>query len=111
MIKIYSSKILLPFLFAIFFAALLFTGCKKNSDDISPIDNPPDLTTKVKSSVSGFVTDEYNMPLTSATVQVGTSTVITDKYGYFEIKNVEVIQQVAVITVTRPGYLKASKHI
>ncbi|MGB4843520.1 MAG: hypothetical protein WBP16_03585 [Ferruginibacter sp.] len=91
--------IILPFL----------TGCKKNADNTFSISSPPDLTTKVKSSVSGFVTDENNLAVNFATVQVSTSTITTDKYGYFEFKNVDVVKNAAVVTVTQPGYFKGIK--
>ncbi|HRI25050.1 MAG TPA: hypothetical protein PLZ45_10250, partial [Ferruginibacter sp.] len=44
-----------------------------------------------------------------ATVLVGSSTVITDKYGYFEAKNVQVIKEAAVVTATKAGYFKGIK--
>lgn len=110
MVKIYSPKKFIALLFSILFTAALFNGCKKTAD-VPAIDsgNPPDLTTKVKSSVSGFVTDENDQAVNLATVQVGTVTATTDKYGYFEVKNAEVIKTAAVVTVVKPGYFKGIK--
>ena len=70
---------------------------------------PPDLTTKVSASVSGFVTDENDAPVLGATVQVGTSSVTTDKFGYFEAKNVQVVKTAATVMVNVPGYFKGIK--
>ncbi len=70
---------------------------------------PPDLTTKVSSSVSGFVTDENELSVKNANVLVGTSTSITDKYGYFEIRNVQVVQNAAMVTIAKTGYFKGIK--
>jgi len=109
MIKIYPPKILLSFFTGVLFACAIFTGCKKNADVDLPGGMPPDLTTRVKSSASGFVTDENNVAVTLAVVQVGATTTTTDKYGYFEIKNVDVIMEAAVVTVTRPDYFKGIK--
>ena len=110
MVKIYSSKILFAFLISFLFAASLILSCKKNGDGLPFITGtPPDLTTQVKSSVSGFVTDENDQPVNLAPVQVGTVTVTTDKYGYFEVKNVDVIKTAAVVTVTKTGYFKGIK--
>lgn len=107
MVKIYSLKIL--FAFIVLLAGNVFIGCLK-ADDGKFIYGPyPDLTTQVKSSVSGFVTNENDQPLTLATVQVGTSTIVTDKYGYFEVPNVDVIKNAAVITITKTGYFKGIK--
>ena len=110
MIKIYSSIKFIALLFSVLFTAALFTGCKKNTD-IPATDNgnPPDLTTKVKSSVSGFVTDENDLPVNIATVQIGTATITTDKYGYFEATNVDVVKEAAVVTVNKTGYFKSIK--
>ncbi|MGG9960498.1 hypothetical protein [Ferruginibacter sp. SUN106] len=89
----------------------VFTGCRKNTNENTLL-SPPDLTTKVSSSVSGFVTDENDLPVKNASVQFGTATISTDKYGYFEAKNIEVVKDAATVTVTKTGYFKNVKtHI
>jgi hypothetical protein len=96
-----------------FFVTLLFLSCEKevsfenggNNINISP----DDLTTKISSSVSGFVTDENNAPVMGASVQFGSSTFTTDKYGYFEAKNVQVVKNAAFVTVAKTGYFKGIK--
>lgn len=69
----------------------------------------PDLTTKINSSVSGFVTNENNAPVENALVLFGGTSVSTDQYGFFEIKNVEVTKTAAFVTITKAGYFKAIK--
>jgi len=92
------------------FTAVLFFSCQKEfSIDNGSIDQSTDLVTKVSSSVSGFVTDDNNAAVMGATVQFGTSTITTDKYGYFEAKNVQVVKTAAVVTVIKPGYFKGIK--
>ena len=72
--------------------------------------SPSDLTTKVTVSlISGFVTDGNDAAVKDASVQVGTSTVLTDKYGYFEVRNVRVVQNAAMITIIKPGFFKGVK--
>lgn len=92
-------------------AALLFFSCQKqlDFDVVTGTTPPPDLVTKINSSVSGFVTDENDAAVMGATVQVGTSTTSTDKYGYFEATNVQVVKEAAVAIVTKPGYFKGIK--
>jgi hypothetical protein len=91
---------------------LLAVSCKKN-DIGAGIDNPPatppDLTTTVTSSVSGFITDENNGPAKDAIVTIGAATITTDKYGYFEARNVMVVKEAAVVTVNKAGYFKSIK--
>ena len=71
---------------------------------------PADLTTRVTAStVSGFVTDENENPVSSASVVIGTITTSTDQYGYFEVKNVSVVQNAATVTVSMQNYFKATK--
>lgn len=90
---------------------MVFFSCQKTLDfeDAGATNQLPDLTTKVSSSVSGFVTDENDAPVLGASVQVGAATITTDKYGYFEAKNVQVVKQAAVVTVNKPGYFKGIK--
>lgn len=91
--------------------AVLFFSCQKDLayEDGGGGTPPPDLVTKISSSVSGFVTDENDVAVLGATVQVGTVSTTTDKYGFFEAKNAQVVRDAAVVTVTRPGYFKGIK--
>lgn len=109
MVKIYSPKIILAFFISLLFSTLLFTSCEKADDGKFIYGSYPDLSTQVKSSVSGFVTDENDLPVNLANVQVGTATITTDKYGYFEATNVDVVKEAAVATVSKPGYFKGIK--
>ena len=94
----------------IFFLSIFFS-CQKDLsiEDGGTVGAPPDLSTKINSSVSGFVTDENDAAVKGATVQFGTSSITTDKYGYFEAKNVQVVKEAAVVTVIKPGYFKGIK--
>ncbi|MEP7164951.1 MAG: hypothetical protein ABI741_09655 [Ferruginibacter sp.] len=92
-------------------AILIFLSCQKdisNEDGLNP-GQVADLTTKVNSSVSGFVTDENNLAVLGANVSVGGTNVTTDKFGYFQVKNVMVVKNAAMVTVTNPGYFKGIK--
>lgn len=93
------------------FSLSIFFSCQKDFslEDGGTVVTPPDLSTKVSSSVSGFVTDENDAAVMGATVQFGTSNITTDKYGYFEAKNVQVVKEAAVVTVNKPGYFKGIK--
>ncbi len=93
------------------FVVLFFLSCQKGLNDTPNPVNPivPDLTSKVVSSVSGFVTDENDAAMQGASVKVGIMNATTDEYGFFEIKNVEVVKNAAVVTVEKPGYFKGIK--
>ena len=85
---------------------LAFVSCQKElSDGINtPGNTTVDLGSKVRSSVSGFVTDENDNPVQGASVKVGVQTITTDEYGFFEAKNVEVSKNAATVNVNKPGY-------
>ena len=91
------------------FAIVFFLSCQKDLDYVVTDAQLPDLTTKVTSSVSGFVTDENNAAVQGASVTVGTIPTTTDKYGFFQVKNVQVVKNAAVVTVNFPGYFKGIK--
>ena len=88
-----------------------FFSCQK---ELSAVGNgiatlPPDLVSKINSNVSGFVTDEADKAVIGALVAAGGKTTLTDKFGYFEIRNILVVKEVAVLNVAIPGYFKAVK--
>ncbi|MFT3683098.1 MAG: hypothetical protein QM791_22755 [Ferruginibacter sp.] len=93
---------------------LFFMSCQKElSGEGGAILPPPvvgpDLTTRITSSITGFVTNENDAVVEGATVKAGTITATTDKYGYFEIKSAQVVKNAAVVTVTKPGYFNGIK--
>lgn len=113
MIQHFSKKTVLLFTSAIFFiVSFLFISCQKelSGNGITlPVEVKPDLTTKIESTVAGFVTDESDAAVKDATVKVGSSSTTTDKYGYFEVKNVQVVKTAAVVTIIKPGYFNGIK--
>ena len=86
-----------------------FKGTATITDPAVPI-IPADLTTKVTASlISGFITDGNDFAVKDATVKIGTITVLSDKYGYFEVRNMQVVQNAAVVNVTKQGFFKGIK--
>lgn len=104
---------LIQLLVILSFTGGLFFSCQKEfsieDGNNIPTSLPNDLTTKVNTSVSGFVTNENDAPVLGATVKAGTKTVTTDQYGYFEIKNIQLPKNAAFVTVIKPGYFKGIK--
>ena len=98
---------------AMLLTSLVFLYSCSKIDGYENYDHPAvksqDPGTTVISSVAGFVTNETDQPVAGATVQAGSGTTITDQYGYFEINNIEVTQNAAVVTVTENGYFKGIK--
>jgi len=97
-------------------AVILFfglTSCQKEINEITTISTGvvPDLTTRVNASVSGFVTDENNLPVSGAPVTFGNATTSTDEYGYFRFNNQSVVKTAAVITVKANGYYNGIKTV
>ena len=107
------SKKIFFLLLAVATAALsiFFISCQKevSSDGIDLGNELPDLTSKINSSVSGFVTDENEVAVAGASIVFGSNSTTTDKFGYFDVKNTSVTQNAAVVTILKPGYFKAVK--
>ncbi len=91
--------------------SIFIVSCQKelSSGGFTVTETPPDLVTKISSSVSGYVTDEMDAAVQGATVQVGGTSTTTDKYGYFAVSNVQVVKNAAVVTVIKPGYFNGIK--
>ena len=89
----------------------VFLSCQKefSGDGIDLGNELPDLTTKIASSVAGFVTDENEVAVNGATIIFGSTTTTTDKFGYFEVRNVQVTKVAAMVSVIKPGYFKGIK--
>jgi len=94
--------------------SFLFVACQKElSASGGSIDQPSngtvDLSTKINTSVDGFVTDENGIAVESALLQAGAATTSTDKFGYFKFTNVLLVKNAAMVTVTKPGYFNGIK--
>ena len=97
--------------FILFWVILNVASCKKN-DSISVKDPEPiipDFTTKITTSVSGYVSDESGKPLPMVTVTIGNSNRLTDEYGYFSFTGTEVPVTAGLIKVVSKGYFTGYK--
>ena len=114
MIQFFTKKLIL---IAAVFAFLGTISCQKeinesfdsNGDNTTPPTRTVDLTTRINSSVTGFVTDENDAAVNGATVRFGSATTTTDKYGYFQFSNISVVRDAAVVTVEKSGYFHGIK--
>ncbi|MEJ7611391.1 MAG: hypothetical protein WKF88_09470, partial [Ferruginibacter sp.] len=87
-----KRNLLLPAFILSFMVLILQFSCKKDSSaiiDPGTNTNVYDAAVRVNGSVSAFVTDENNLPVSGAAVTAGTGTATTDSRGWFEIKNVQ----------------------
>lgn len=109
--SIYHFKKYLKFLLPVIII-LSFISCQKDLSGSDPVTEPvlPDFTSRVTiSAVSGFVSNENNLPVPGAVVKLGSATTSTNQFGYFEFGATEVTKTAAVVTVTMPGYFNAIK--
>ena len=112
MFHINSKKIASVLLFCLITAISgVMVSCQKeiSGQGFLITETQPDLTTTINTSVSGFVTDETGKAVSGASAQVGTKTTSTDKYGYFEVRNTDVIKNAAFVSVSKSGYFKGIK--
>lgn len=99
------------FVSAAAFLSVFIVSCQKelSGNGFTVTETLPDLTSRINSSVSGFVTDENNAAVEGASVVVGGINTTTDKYGYFEVSNASVVKNAALVTVAKSGYFKGIK--
>lgn len=111
MLLILAKKVPVLLITFFVFSLLFFLSCQKElsveSNGLSG--SVPDFTTKVSSSVTGFITDENDLPVANALVSMGSAITESDKYGLFKIKNVQVVKDAALVTVIHPGYFNGIK--
>jgi len=90
-------------------AALLFVvSCKKDPD---PNPNPPGSVDMVTATINGFVLDEFDVPVPSASVSLAGTTVQTDIYGGFAFGAKDVPANKAFVKVEKAGFFHASKTL
>jgi len=91
----------------------LCSACDKElvekADVVQPDPITPDLTVKITSSVSGFVTDETGNPIMFASVAAGDKVALTDAYGYFKIVNASLAEMAGQVNVIKTGYFDGYK--
>ncbi len=100
------------FLFQILILLLIFNSCQKElsleDGDLFSLPNN-DFKTEVITSVSGFIVDENNDPIPDASIEFGGASILTDNYGFFEFTNKSVVQNAAVVKITKPGFFTMVK--
>ncbi len=84
------------------------TGCKRNSANDLPTDDPiaNDAPTVI-ANITGMVVNENNLPVNGVAVTSGSNSTVTDRYGIFYFKEISMSQRNAVVKVTQPGYFTA----
>lgn len=88
-------------------------SCRKDSAHQSTPPDPqkPDFSTKIATSLSGYVQDEDGAPIPFAKVTAGDKLVNTDQYGYYSFDNVSLPQTAGLIKVSASGFFMACKTI
>lgn len=103
--KIFPSKFLVLILLC-----SVCISCTKSKNEPNERPNIPVDPIKVTIGViSGFVTNKSFGVIESAIVKIGTASVTTDKYGYFEIKDAQVSKSSGTITFIKNGYFSITK--
>lgn len=65
----------------------------------------------VRATISGRIIDENNLPVTGANVTAGATSITTDANGNFNLKNVYVDKNAALVKVEKTGYFPGIKTI
>ncbi len=93
---------------------VVFTSCKSDETD-NPNPEPTAFSENwgamVQRDFKGKVTDENDNPLDGAEVKIGSDITTTDANGIFILRNANVYEKFAYITVEKSGYIKASRSM
>ena len=104
---------ILKYAFILLFA-LSLGSCHK--DDVNVTEGEvtttsPEVLTAVTGDVLGYVYDEDNSPIGGATIAMLGKTTMTDQYGVYKFKNVELDQQGTYVKATKNGFMLGSDMI
>ena len=80
--KIFKILILIP-IFIFMFSCNREDIIKKDAYDYDPIE----IKYLIRSSVTGYIADENNIPIANAEIKFGDKNLFTNEEGYFQIKN------------------------
>ena len=98
----------MKFFYSIITACLLLLSACKKSENLQNPGNQPDL---VRGAFSGFVYDQSNHPLSGVSVTIAGILVNSDANGFFQVNDVSVIGQYAVIEFEKNGYFTSYKTV
>ncbi len=93
----------------LFIATILLFSCRKN--DSLPTTETNINTTTVTSTVKGVIVNELDVPVSGATVTLGSNTVTTTTNGKFEFRNKLMSQNNAYIKVVKSGYFNGNRSM
>ncbi len=88
---------------------VLLSGCYKDADFFVPDSVEPEQF--VKSGFSGMVTDEMGIPVSGATINIGSQRSETDINGVYFLENVTVNIKNAFVTVRKPDFYESSRTL
>ncbi|BFO66125.1 hypothetical protein KCF3NO3_21080 [Chryseobacterium sp. KCF3-3] len=93
---------------------MLLFSCKDESlleieDNTSNSTSNYNFGATTQRNFQGVVLDTNGIPVSGATVTIGTSTVTTNLKGFFTFKNASVKENFAHVKVTKPGFVNASR--
>lgn len=95
------------------FAVLVFATWACRKDTSSEVDGKvtPPVKETVQTSIQGRVFDAHEQPLEGATVVCGGKNTSTDVNGNFLLENVTVVQDAAVVSVTKTQHLSGIRTL
>lgn len=97
------------------FCAFLFS-CKKNITEPdtgidSSVSQTFDNSEMIPATITGFIINEANEPVSGAQVRIGNAIYTTDEYGYFYFINASTPVKATLISVTKFGYFDGHRTI
>jgi len=106
-------------LILISFALVFAVGCRKDIDETMTVETPhtpvyiTDYTPQTKtvtSSVHGTVIDEAGEPVEGAIVTLGSTNLLTDRFGSFRFENMTMNEFGTFVEVEKEGYFRSGRR-
>jgi hypothetical protein len=96
-------------LFLLLALPLLFSGCRKDIDEITTTETSYQLpVVVVTSTLTGQVIGPNRQGIAGVTIQVGNLSTVTDDRGYYQLSNVRVNARGTYVTAEKAGYFPGS---
>ena len=101
----------IKFINTVLIVLITFISCDPVNENGSDSNFSNNFGTIVTRDFIGQVVDVNNNPIQSATIKIGSCSVLTDSNGIFIINQASVYQKFAFITATKAGYINGSRSM
>ncbi|MDF2187809.1 hypothetical protein [Paraflavitalea sp. CAU 1676] len=101
----------LPLFFTALLGSFIYLACQKTETPDIEKPGKGHIVETVDAQISGRVIDDQKLPVSGATVKVGTSILTTDINGEFKFSKVQVDKTAALVLIEKAGFFQGIKTL